>query len=79
MFPPAVKTKFISDANAEESKAFKKKLLTAEKVAKIAAHGLSKRKENIYCRRTDQIGLYLINLLPTRYRLKIINNKLRRK
>lgn len=79
MFPPAVETKFIADANAENSKAFQKKLLSPEKVAKIATHGLSKRKENIYCRRTDKIGLYLINILPISYRLKIINKKLGRK
>ncbi len=79
MFPPAVETKFADHANANESKAFKKKLISAQKVAKIAAHGLSKRKENIYCRRSDQIGLYLASLLPIRQQLKIVNSKLRRK
>ncbi len=76
MFPPAVETKFITEANAGTAKIFQKKLITPQKVAKIAMRGLSKRKENIYCKKTDYISVYAINILPLKLRLKIINKKL---
>ncbi len=79
MFPPAVETKFISDANAEEAKVFQDELLSAKKVASIAIKGLSNRRENIYCRTSDRIKMYFINYLPLKMRLQIINVNTRRK
>lgn len=79
MFPPAVNTKFISDANADEAKMFQEELMEAKTVARIAIKGLSHRRENIYCSLSDRIKMYIINSLPLKTRLQLVNVKTRRK
>ncbi len=79
MFPPAVDTKFIEDANAEEAKLFQDELLTPKKVASIAIKGLSSRRENIYCSLGDRMKVFFINWVPLKTRLQIINVNTRRK
>ncbi len=79
IYPPAVETKFISDANAEESKLFQSELMSPKKVASIAIKGLSRRRENIYCRRGDRSRMYFVNLVPYKWKMQIINVNSRRK